>query len=101
LFEVLVLIPKADNDGNDFPSAHHLSFEAFVLDRVGGLTWIGEAQGVWANDGRIYRDGMRTLKLAIRSIGDGGKVVEIATFAKAHYSQEAIFISFLGVAEII
>lgn len=101
MFEVLVLIPKADNDGAVFTPAHDLAFESFVLDRIGGLTWRGNAEGVWASDGRIYRDSMRTLILAVRSIADGGKVSEVALFAKKHYVQEAIYISFLGLAEII
>ncbi len=100
MIEVLVLIPKADNDGNVFSAAHDLAFEKFVLSQAGGLSWRGTVSGVWADKGIVYRDTTRTLVVAIVSIVDGGKIGAIADFAKTHYRQEAIYLAYLGLAEI-
>jgi hypothetical protein len=101
MFEVMILIPKADNDGNVFSADHDRTFEESVIHLIGGLTWRGSAEGLWASDGRIHRDAMGTLILALRSLAEGAKVGEIAIFAKTHYRQEALYLSFLGVSEII
>jgi hypothetical protein len=38
--------------------------------------------------------------VAIESILDGGTLREVLSFAKDHYRQEAIFLKYLGIAEV-
>ena len=49
----------------------------------------------------LARVGWPAEKVAVRSIADGHLVGEVVEFAKSHYRQEAIYIRYLGVAEII
>lgn len=102
MFELMVLIPEADNSGADFTSEDHAAFEAFVMDRFGGITLFQHnAVGSWVDAGRVYRDNMRVYGIAVRSITQGALVAEVVNYAKVAYRQEAIFIRYLSVAEIL
>lgn len=102
MFELVVLIPTADNDGEVFADEHHASFEAFVAGLFGGLTRLpGFATGVWMDDGRTYHDTLVAYVVAVDSITKGALVGDVVAFAKTHYRQEAIFIRYLGLAEVL
>lgn len=101
MVEITIFIPTADNEGETFSPAHHLAFESFVTKRFGGLTKeTKEVEGLWQDQGRIYRDQNLVYHVAIGSILDGGLLREVLSFAKEHYRQEAIFFRYLGIAEI-
>lgn len=102
MIEVTILIPVADNSGETFGPTHHAKFEAFILDRFGGLSRRSESvEGLWRDQGVTYRDTNLVYVVAIESILDGGTLREVTDFAKHHYRQEAIFLRYLGVAEIV
>jgi len=102
MFELMVLIPVADNDGAAFSAEDHHAFEAFVIDRFGGITlYPNTAVGSWIDAGRVYRDNTRVYGIAVPSITAGGLVAEVVEYAKVAYRQEAIFVRYLGVAEIL
>lgn len=102
MVEVTILIPVADNDGDHFTPNHHAAFESFILERFGGLSREAQTiEGVWEDQGRTYRDTNLVYRIAIKSITEGGLLKEVADFAKQHYRQEAIFLRYLGVAEIV
>lgn len=102
MFEVLILIPVADNDGDRFPREAHETFEAILVARFGGFTrYPGSAVGGWENEGRVYLDRTYVYAVAVSSLSRGGDVADVAVVAKAHYRQEAIFIRYLGIVEII
>lgn len=103
MFEVQVLIPLADNDGETFTAAHHAVFEEAVVDAFGGFTRLpATAIGGWKNDaGVMFSDVTRVYAIAVASIVDGDKLGALVRFAKAFYLQEAIFIRYLGVIEIL
>lgn len=103
MFEVQMLIPLADNDGETFSDAHHASFETVIIDSFGGFTlYPSVAVGGWRNaDGKTFADTTRIYGIAVVSLVDGDKVGALARFAKAFYAQEAISIRFLGVFEIL
>lgn len=98
MFEVEMLIPVADNDGNLFDRAHDEKFEAHVLASFGGFQWRGTVKGGWLDSDKIYVELTREFVIAVVSIGEGAKVRDIALFANR---QEAIYLRFLGVTEII
>lgn len=103
MFEVTVLIPIVDNDGDAFPASVHEAFESTILDLFGGFTRLPvEAMGAWLNEaGVTYRDATRVYIVAVTSLANGDKVIALVRFAKGLYCQEAIFIRYLGVVEII
>lgn len=103
MFELLVLIPVLDNDGDAFASEHYAAFEVAVIDSFGGFTlYPSTAVGGWRNDaGREFRDATRVYGIAVVSIAHGDKVAALVRFAKALFAQEAIFIRYLGVVEIL
>lgn len=59
----------------------------------------------WKGNGRIrdeiYYDSLRVYSIALESITQGSLIGELAEIAKAHYQQEAVFIRYLGQAEIL
>lgn len=98
---VELYIPLADNDGRTFGADHHAAFEQVLTARFGGATRLpGSASGIWSDSGRTYRDDLVIYAVAVRSLLDGA-VREAAEVAKAHYAQEAIFVRYLGHAEIV
>lgn len=103
MITVLFLIPLHDNDARDFAPEHHRAFELALADRFGGFTLIpGEHHGGWLSGGRLYTDRTRAYQVAVESlIARGGDIVAAAEHAAAHYRQEAIYVTFLGLAEII
>lgn len=101
MFEVKILIPKDSNDGETFSAAHHAQFETAAVSLFGGVTRYGTAEGSWSEGGAIYRDRHMVYAVALASIADGAKVGELAAFARAHYSQMAIYITYLGQAEVL
>lgn len=103
MFEVQILIPVVDNDGEAFSAEHHRVFEGEAVDRFGGFTlYPVETVGGWRNEeGRLFVDRSRVYAVAVQTIADGGKVADLVIFARSHYRQEAIFLRYLGQAEIL
>jgi hypothetical protein len=103
VFEIQMLIPVADNGGVTFTAEHHRAFEVAILNRFGGFSiYPTETVGSWRDDdGRVYVDRTRVYSIAIGSIAAGAKIASLARFAKRHYRQEAIFIRYLGQAEVL
>lgn len=103
MFEVQFLIPVVDNKKVPFTTEEHLAFEVALRAAFGGYTLIPtEAAGSWVNDnGEPMNDSTRVYIVAIASIAQGDRVAALAGFAKAHYRQEAIYIRYLGVSEIL
>lgn len=101
MIEVSIYIPVADNDGHTFPADHHRRFDEFILDRFGGLTKaVSQVEGVWRDDAKVYEDRIIVYLVALGTILEGDKLREVLAYAKQHYRQEAIFLRYLGIAEI-
>jgi len=103
MIEVQILIPVNANDGATFSPEHHAAFEAVLLARFGGLSRLpGTVTGQWASDdGKVYADHLIAYMVALKSITDGGTLGEVIATAKRHYSQEAIYLRYLGISEIL
>ena len=101
MIEIKVIIPKADNNGQPFTEGHHEAFEGFILSLFGGITRLGEVEGSWLDGGVTYHDASRLYLIALDSITQGGDLKRVVEFAKMHYQQEAIFIRYLGLAEVL
>jgi hypothetical protein len=102
MFEVTFLIPTYSNEGEAFDAPTFTSFEAKAVSLFGGLSRLeGLARGQWMDAGRLYEDASRVYVVAVASITDGAKVAELVSFVKETFRQEAVFLRYLGVAEIL
>jgi hypothetical protein len=102
MIEVTVLVPLRDNDGAVFPPEHHLKFEEVILRRFGGLSRLpGATEGKWIDGGKTYADRLVAYLIAVPSILDGAKLGEVISFARSHYRQEAIYVRYLGLSEVL
>ncbi len=102
MIEVTILIPLTSNEGEEFSAKHHAAFEALLARTFGGVTRVpGEVRGVWLDGATRYEDRLVLYLVALKSLTDGGKLKRVIERAKRHYRQEAIFLRYLGMAEII
>lgn len=102
MFEAEILIPLADNAGKAFDPKRFETFERKAARFFGGATRLeGPTNGVWLDGKRLYRDELVRYVIALGSIGQGGDAVKLARFAKVHFEQEAVYLRYLGHAEII
>ncbi|MBX3216930.1 MAG: hypothetical protein KF850_33165 [Labilithrix sp.] len=104
MVEVQVLIPVRDNEGIPFDPAHDAVFEAYLASHFGGFTRLPrEAAGGWVDeDKRYYPDATRIYVVAVAGLIAGGEPLRLmADIAKAHYRQKALFLRYLGMAEVL
>lgn len=104
MIEVTLLIPVADNSGRPFSPFHIGAFEDFVNERFGGVTRVPpHLVGHWLDDeGTKYTDILFGYGVAVDGLVSGGeRLREVVDFAKSHFRQEALFLRYLGVAEIL
>lgn len=101
MIEVTILIPLADNAGQEFSAPHFEAFETQLETSFGGCSRLpGEIRGTWLEGETKYADRLVQYLIALESITDGGKLSEVIDFAKAHFRQEAIYLRYLGMSEI-
>jgi hypothetical protein len=100
---VEILIPLTSNERAAFDADHHLAFEAHLIAAFGGYSLLpGTVRSGWIDAGVVYTDETRVYAVAVSSLlADGHKVVAIAELAKVHYGQLAIFVRYLGLAEVL
>jgi hypothetical protein len=100
---VEILIPLTSNEGAAFTADHHVAFEAHLITAFGGYSLLpGTIRGGWMDAGVVYSDETRVYAVAVTSLlVDGHKVVAIVEIAKSHYGQLAIFVRYLGLAEVL
>lgn len=103
MITVTILIPLASNEGAMFAPTHHTAFELYLAEVFGGVTRLpGEFWGAWIDAGTLYGDATRAYQIAVSGLVERGAAVHAAAeHAAAHYRQEAIYVSYLGQAEII
>jgi hypothetical protein len=100
-YELTIFIPTADNDGVDFNRADFAEFEMLASQLFGGVTVRAlAARGLWVEDDRLYADTHNEYIVMVSSIADFAKVIRLADFARDHFRQEAIYLRYLGQAEI-
>lgn len=83
-----------DKNGN-FNQEYHDRFLAKVLTVANGYTALPIVEGAWINgSGKTFIEKM----IPVRIFCTDENITEIASFAKRHYDQEAIFVVELGTA---
>lgn len=103
MINIDILIPVSDNEGESFPQEHHFAFEQVILDHFEGFTRpTGVSIGGWKDPtGKVYRDLSITYRIAVPSITAAAPLAKIIDFAKSHYRQLAIFVTYLGMSEVL
>lgn len=99
-----MFIPVRDNEGVPFDPAHDVVFEVQLAKLFKGFTRLpSEAGGGWTDkDDRYYPDAMRVYIVAVDGvIVDGPALRFTAQFVKEHYRQEAVYLRYLGVSEVL
>jgi hypothetical protein len=82
-----VLVPVADNDGNEFAVEYHQEWDSSVRDVTGGLTILRTARGQWHDsEGRLFAEKVIPVRIAC----DEEKVREIMYLTLKHYGQIAV-----------
>ena len=100
---VQILIPVRGNDGAEFLPDLHAQFEATLRETFGGWQCLpGLVSGEWVAGGVVYPDRLRRYVVSVAGmVADAAKVAEVVAIAKALYGQHAIYVSYLGVNEIV
>lgn len=100
---VEMLIPVADNSKVEFSAAELSAFEGVLVEVFGGFSCKpGLIKGGWAEGDVVMHDDSRVYVLAISSLlKQGADVVAVAEIARRMFRQEAIFVSYNGIAEIL
>ncbi len=100
---VTILIPLADNAAQVFSPEHHRAFETSLAETFGGFTRLpGTHHGAWIDGGTLYTDATRAYQVAVAGLLERAEDIRRAVErARVHYRQEAIYVSYLGTAEIL
>lgn len=103
MITVILLIPLADNDKVTFAPDHHRAFEIALAEFFGGFTLLPmSCLGAWVDNGRLYTDQTRAYQVAVKGmVESGAALADCVALARAHYRQETIYLTYLGVAEIV
>jgi len=84
LYEILV--PKADNNGKSFSRAKHKAWDAKAMAMSGGLTKLATGVGQWAYEGKVYRERMTPVRVALTP----AEIESLSAFTAEHYKQLAV-----------
>lgn len=88
VFEIWdILIPVADNDGNDFDIVFHTIWDQKVRDICGGLTIYKPVKGQWLNTtGKLFLEEM----IPVRILASQDAINRIVDMTLVYYNQESI-----------
>ena len=82
-----VLVPVADNNGDEFPVEYHQAWDERVRELTGGLTIMRTAKGQWQdNEGNLFAERVIPVRVAC----DEGMVRQIMEHTLTHYGQLAV-----------
>lgn len=81
LYEILV--PKCDNDGNEFSVGYHNVWDDYVKTLSNGLTVMRSVKGTWINEGKTYEERM----IPVRIICSRADIENILGFTLGYYNQ--------------
>ena len=91
-------LPCARNDGKPYPMTTRQDFLRDVTRCAGGYTLLGDARGVWDDDGKLYVEQVTPLQVAC----DPGPLARIVSLFKFYYpDQLSIMVATLGDVEFI
>lgn len=102
MIKTLVLVPIRDNDGQAFSPADWDLLERKLLERFGGFTGGGMAEGAWSDEtGKVYRDISRRYEVALSSWNQLPDWLDVVRWIRVHFRQIAVYVEVAGIPEII
>jgi hypothetical protein len=78
-----ILVPKADNDGNEFSIDYHRKWDSMVREMAGGLTIMRSAKGIWDSGNKVYEERMIPVRIACTE----DEIRDILNLTKNYYNQ--------------
>ena len=82
-----VLVPVADNNGDEFAVEHHRKWDEGVRNIAGGLTIMRTAKGQWEDpEGNLFAERVIPVRIAC----DEDTVRQIMELTLRHYGQLAV-----------
>ena len=88
------LVPVQSNAGAPFNKTRFHSFEEFVVDLTGGVTRLGEVEGLWRNgSGLVQREYSRMYSTVVSATDAPRVVAAIDRFFRDAFDQEAAFVT--------
>ncbi|WP_020473393.1 hypothetical protein [Zavarzinella formosa] len=100
MIEVTILLPADDNDGKPFTPHHDDEYFLVLAELFGGFSLLPNlVKGGWIDKGVFYPDRNRQVIVSLDSITKGNLIREAVDYAKVHYNQLAIYISYYGNGE--
>jgi len=82
-----ILVPRADNAGNEYPLDYHHAWDEQVRSVAGGLTILRTAKGHWVSpEGKLFAEPM----IPVRMLCTEEQLHSIAELTMQHYGQEAV-----------
>lgn len=102
MIETYILVPQKDNNGNPFPVSKLQKLRNTLIDEFGGVSIEeGSIAGYWKGGERIYKDTNDKYMIALGSLTEIPKLLEIVRWVRKEFQQEAVYVNIAGIAEII
>ncbi|SMO92783.1 hypothetical protein [Melghirimyces algeriensis] len=102
MIETYILIPQADNDGNPFSVSKLKNLRNIIIEEFGGVSVEeGTISGYWKGGEKTYKDTNDKYMIALNSLTEIPKFLEIARWVRKEFQQEAVYVNIAGIAEII
>ena len=102
MIEVTILIPQTDPEGKRWSGGTLKTWREWLAVRHGGFTLGQSSVGGWMNaQGRVMLEENQEYTVAISGLKTLPGLLSTIRLAKGHFNQEAIYIRYLGRAELI
>lgn len=89
-----LLVPLRSNEGRPFRDALFRAFEEFVVDLTGGVTRLGQVEGLWRNGiGLVQREHSRMYSTVVAAADAERIASELDRFIRNTFDQEAAFVT--------
>ena len=93
MITAVVLVPTRNNEGREFSRREWTELERRLAAAFGGFSLLpGRVTGGWPHEGRLNRDRSRQYTVALQSWLQLASRLEIVTWARTAFEQEAMFI---------
>lgn len=102
--EVVVLVPKKDNDDNPFSAEQFTHLHDCLEANYRGYTCFPDgAFGFWidAATATKYRDTHRVYIVALDSLLIGERIRPLVEHVKTHFGQEAVYVHYAAGSEVL
>jgi hypothetical protein len=101
MIKAILLVPLRDNQGAAFGVSAFPELEERLLHLAGGLSRRPGVDGIWSDGRRTYRDRSTEYAVALASWRQVQAFLDVADWARARFTQEAIYIEINGSPEIL